>query len=187
MRKFFLFSCILLVSFSWNRVEAHVLKAENHIGVVMHIDPDDDPIAGQVSTFYFDFKDPENEFDAGKCDCTFHVISEGKEINTQHIFNVIKDGSNSSTVQYTFPKKGDYTVKLTGVPVGDAKFESFEISLDWSVRREESPKIPKQDHTVHYILIGLGALIAVAMILYDFFQNRDYYKKKFSLGESGQK
>jgi len=67
--------CCLIIPVS--PVEAHVLKSDGSIGTVMYVDPDDDPIVGQVAQFYFEFKDRESKFDHQNCDCRVEVLKNG--------------------------------------------------------------------------------------------------------------
>src|SRR5947207_173429 len=98
---FFLIFSILFFSGS---VSAHILQTDKNIGAVLHIDPEDDPIAGEQSGFFFEFKDIQNKFEPKNCTCTISIIRENKEIYSQPLFqdNVNPSLSNSSLF-YTFP------------------------------------------------------------------------------------
>ena len=113
-------------------VNAHVLETDKSIGAVLHIDPDDDPIAGQKSTFYFDFRDTTNKLSLTDCDCLFTVKEGGTQIYSAPL-------SVSSTKEgvagVTFPTRDVYSVQITGKPLNGADFSGFTLSYDIRVDR----------------------------------------------------
>src|SRR5438045_57931 len=88
---FFLFTFVFWLN--PHIVSAHVLKTDGNIGAVLHIDPDDDPIAGSQASFFFEFKDIQGKFQSQNCDCTFSIAEDGKEIFSQPLF---QNNSNPS-------------------------------------------------------------------------------------------
>src|SRR5882672_6466726 len=64
---------ILVLFFVATPVEAHFLASDRNIGAVLHVDPNDQPIAGSQTSFFFEFKDKQNKFKAENCDCTFAI------------------------------------------------------------------------------------------------------------------
>ena len=77
MRKIiFIFLLFLICTVN---VQAHILKTDGSIGAVLHIDPDDDPIARQSSYFFFEFKDKQNIFKLENCDCKITIFEQGKQ------------------------------------------------------------------------------------------------------------
>ncbi len=109
-------------------VFAHVLKVDGNIGAVLHIDPDDDPIANLPSNFYFEFKDKQNQFDITKCNCQVYISESGKQLYTQAI--------SSPTFSYTFLKKDVYQLVVIGQPTSGYNFQQFSLSYDIRVARE---------------------------------------------------
>jgi hypothetical protein len=53
---------VLLLDIQLPQASAHVLLSNNTVGGVLHIDPEDDPIAGQPAKFYIELKDKQNQF-----------------------------------------------------------------------------------------------------------------------------
>lgn len=84
---------------------AHVLitSADNQKGAILHIIPDDDPIAGEEATLMFDTQ--EGLMDE---DTKVTLIING-EAQTDEIETSIKDSLVSA--KYTFPSQGVYTIK----------------------------------------------------------------------------
>jgi hypothetical protein len=99
---------VLLVPVS---ASAHFLKTDNNIGVVLHIDPDDDPAAGEPTTLLFDTKDKEGKYQPTACDCQVVIQQDGKILDT--VTATGTDAANTSAV-YTFPTVGVYQVFFQG-------------------------------------------------------------------------
>lgn len=139
MKNFKLLLSILFVSalFFPSLAFAHLLKSDGNIGAVLHIDPDDDPIAEQQAGLFFEFKDKQGKFSSQNCDCTFSIIEGGKELFSQPLFqnNNNPDLANAS-VFYTFPEKNVYQVKITGKPNTPGAFQAFNLSFDVRVDKE---------------------------------------------------
>lgn len=154
------FLLIIALTFPINAF-AHVLVTDNSIGAVIHIDPDDDPIAKEKSTFIFDFKDKTNRLDLSLCSCDFHIVEDGKTIYSQPLSN---DGGNklSSSVSYTFPKKDIYTVKIIGKPLQSSQFQSFVLSYDVRVSRESNTN--SENHSSDAIFISIILLASICII-----------------------
>src|SRR5579883_2562969 len=137
MKKIFLTSLFLFVSlFFVPPASAHVLITDKNIGAVMHTDPDDDPISGKQTSFFFEFKDTTNKFNPADCDCTFAISEKGKQIYSQPLYqNIQKPTLTNAVVFYTFPQKDDYHVTVTGKPNTDGEFQSFTLTYDVPVNK----------------------------------------------------
>ncbi len=99
---------------------AHVLISDDtkSIGAVLHVVPDDDPIAGQPSNLFFDIQTQNINKDTAKLIITDTTASEAVNVP-------IKVGSNSVTADYTFPAQGVYRLSLT---VSSDKAYTFNYS-----------------------------------------------------------
>lgn len=168
--KKYLFLLLLLVLAMPQVVSAHVLKTDGNIGAVLHIDPDDDPIALSQSGFFFEFKDKQNRFTPENCDCTFSITEDGKEIYTQSLFASNPNPSlQSASVFYTFPEKNIYQVKVVGKASPPGAFQSFTLVWDVRVAREanlstsNNPSWLTQHlpHLIAGIIVGLFLLFAI--------------------------
>lgn len=160
----------LTALFNTHQVYAHVLKTDGSIGAILHIDPDDDPVAGQSSGFFFDFKDTQNKFQPQNCNCTFSILESNKEIFSQPLFQDNQNPSlTSASLFFVFPKRDVYQVKVVGVPKSPNLFQPFtliyNVRVDKISQVSSSPQSSSQNwlaiHTAH--LIG-GILIGVFLI-----------------------
>jgi hypothetical protein len=155
---------------------AHFVKSDGTVGTLLHIDPEDDPVAGSPSNIIFEFKDTDNQFDLDNCDCKLLISKNGQELTSLPLTPVSESEKLSSLTPFTFPEKNIYNVKITGSPKGNAQFSNFEINYDVRVARETEPgnstteKSPwLSEHLVH--LIG-GAIIVIFFIAALIIQNK---------------
>ncbi|MBH2007428.1 hypothetical protein I8H83_02400 [Candidatus Saccharibacteria bacterium] len=100
--------CLLISAGVPQKASAHVLVTNtgNTMGAVLHITPDDDPIAGESSHIFFDVQD--KKLVDGLYNATLIIsTSDGREetVKTE------KDGSYVSA-RYVFPARGVYVLKL---------------------------------------------------------------------------
>ena len=117
-------------------ISAHVLESHDPIGAVMHIQPEDDPIAGQEGLFFFEFKDKENVFEPANCECMFLVQQSGNEIYSQPVSASNWDEKTKTlNIGYTFPEKGNYTIRVSGKPLQEDTFEAFDLAYEVKVNR----------------------------------------------------
>lgn len=164
---------IFLMIFTWQLpiVEAHILKTDGSIGAVLHIDPEDDPIAKEPSYFFFEFKDKENKFQPSACNCKITIFEAGKEIYHQPLSesNINSDSSNFSFT-YIFPEKNIYTIEILGKPYLEGDFQPF--NLKYLVRvANESPltnqNLPTKKTWIssHLIILISGGIILLAGLI----------------------
>lgn len=118
-------------------VLAHVLESSGSVGAVMHVSPDDDPIAGQQSDFYFEFKDKEDKFKPEDCNCIISISdSSGKEISNQPLFSGSNDvNSRSASFSFTFPQKDVYEIHISGKS-NSGQFSEFNLEYELRVERD---------------------------------------------------
>lgn len=151
---FFVFFLFLAVPQTAN---AHVLVTDKNIGAVMHIEPDDDPVAGEVSSFALDFQDKSGQFSLSDCACTFSIKENGKTLTTQPL---AARGNTSAGAQFNFPTQDVYGLVINGKPLLGSNFQSFSLTYDIRVDRGVSgqattsgPKLLRGSY-----LIGLSAV-----------------------------
>jgi len=153
---------------------AHVLKTDGSIGAVLHIDPDDDPIAGSQSSFFFEFKDVHHTFSPENCNCTFAILEQGKTIFSQPLFqNNTSPSLTNASIFYTFPKRDVYVVRVMGEPLTPNGFQPFVLNYDVRVARSAvastTPTAPGENwfsvHIIHLIGIIGASIFMVFFIL----------------------
>lgn len=150
-------------------VSAHILQADGNIGAVLHIDPQDDPVAGQQSAFFFEFKDKTGKFSSWACNCTFAILQGGKELVIQPLFPASSDASaDTASVFFTFPKRDVYQIRVNGTPVTPNTFQPFTLTYDVRVAREKTGSTTDEKKPfppVAAVLIGLALFFIVILLI----------------------
>jgi hypothetical protein len=181
LRKILTFLLVFLTFYLYSLtfVYAHVLESDGTVGATLHISPDDDPVAGELSGFFFEFKDKLNQFKPENCDCIVSISANNREIFSQPLYLGNNEPSlTNASLFYTFPTKGIYQLKVVGIPKSPGSFQNFTLKYDIRVQRETinagnttatQPKSWLQTHTIYLI----GAVVALTFFLYAFLkQNR---------------
>lgn len=91
-------------------VIAHQLASDNGVNAVLHIDPDDAPVAGRKAQLIFYLGSESPSFHAQDCGCQLSLNLRHRQIANPPL----QLGSSSATVTITFPQAGVYTVLLNG-------------------------------------------------------------------------
>jgi hypothetical protein len=151
--------------------QAHILATDGSIGAVLHIDPDDDPIAGEQAGFFFDIKDKTNKFSAASCNCRVDIYEGDKIIYSDAIVKDKNPSLNSASFFYTFPQRDVYQVKLIGAPSSPGFFQPFTISYDIRVERMTNASSQTSlassgnwftKYIIYFVALGVIILIFVA-------------------------
>jgi len=167
IHKFVIFLAISYQLSAVSPVLAHFVKSDSGIGAVLHVDPGDDPIAGEPGNIILEFKDTQNKFDLSKCDCRLVVSKQNVEVFSEVLKPVAETQKLSSVTAITFPEKNIYKLVITGSSsIGE--FPGFELTYDVRVAREvATPSSHNSEVVVHEepsIHPAAFALIAVFLI-----------------------
>lgn len=165
---------------STQKVSAHVLATDNNIGAILHVDPNDDPIAGEQAGFLFEFLDKQNQFQPKICDCTFSISENGVEIFSQPLFKFNPNPSlNQASVFFTFPKIDVYQIQVVGTPTIPNGFQPFTLTWNWRVDQAVNPKESSSQNTGNGItelvarFAGIIVFLVLAIAIYvSFFKKR---------------
>jgi hypothetical protein len=139
MKKFSWLLLLSLLGFFSQTAYSHELAADQDVGALMHIEPNDDPKVGVSSKVWFDLvKKGGQKISLAECDCVFslykgtartpvvaHTLTESKAEETKSVLSA----------QVTFPERGAYRLVLSGKPKGKKIFAPF--TLRWTVRASE--------------------------------------------------
>lgn len=111
--------------------QAHVLLRDDtvNIGAVLHIKPDDNPIAGEISELYFDIQDKNSSVRIPYSGYDLIVTDEANQSTT-----VATEVSDSTVIaKYNFPTQGLYRLELKS----KAQYDQFQkVSMQDSLRVE---------------------------------------------------
>jgi hypothetical protein len=161
---------VLAVGVLWGApAAAHVVMTDGPIGVTMHVDPDDAPVTGKPSRFYFWFKDTTGHLDPAQCRGTFTVAFGDRLVASQPLFAEVSSGL-VSVHDVTFSKPGVYTVRVNGAPRGEMTFQPFLMTFTIRVTRADGdPSVlagagPAGWLGDHWLVLALGLLVAAGIV-----------------------
>jgi hypothetical protein len=172
-KMFFFFTLLLLTIFFSHPVEAHFLIVDHTIGAILHIDPNDEPVAGEQASFFFEFKDKQNKFRPQNCDCTFSISENGKEIFSQPLFQNNQNPSlSNASIFYTFPQRDVYEIKVVGKPFIPQAFQSFTLTYTIRVETIARTTTPPEQKaswlSTHILYLIIGVVIIILIVLCKF-------------------
>jgi hypothetical protein len=159
-------------------VLAHVLKNDGAIGAILHVTPDDDPIAGEKTDFFFDIKDKQGKFTRQSCDCNVSIFKGEEQLFSQALFASNPDpNSKIAVISFTFPEKNIYKIRVSGSPNTPDAFQPFNLEYDLRVARgmestvsavtRESSK-STDFRPVYYTIGGLLAFFVAVFLIRKF-------------------
>lgn len=159
------FACIPLAA------SAHIVKTDGTIGALLHIYPDDDPIATEPAVLNFAFTGRTSHLDLSQCDCSLVVSEAGHQLSRQAIPSSAKNGNYAITINYAFPKRDVYTLSLQGKPIGGTAFQTFKLNYDIRVQREPVKKTSSQTteiiaYSTLGVVLAFGALVGLRRYLF---------------------
>lgn len=182
------FATVLLFSFvSVQHVQAHTLETDTSVGAVLHITPEDDPVVGEITDFFFDIKDKTNKFVPADCDCIASILQGGQEVYSQPLFqSSVNPSMQDASFSYTFPERNVYTIRISGKPRSQGSFEPFTLEWDQRVARistnpEAAASEQKTPDIWRWVFSGLG-IGGFGLFIY-YFSSRSA-KAKDKLGRS---
>lgn len=151
--------CILVSMAGAPLAQAHVLIADDQeqVGAVLHITPDDDPIAGEPSTIFFDI---QNNAISDKSHSFTLTVSQD---TGEKMYIPITPAGSTVSATYAFPVQGLYELVLLAEPLdSSAKRLSFRQS-QW-VSRGEVAKAPPES-TYFWAEVGLVASLCSLLVI----------------------
>ncbi len=177
---FRLISLVLLITrFCFNQtlpVLAHVLKTDGNIGLTLHIDPDDDPIIGQLAIFYIYLKDTSGQFQPQNCTCGVSILQNQQSIFSTQLYTTPNSNDLNTAFQYTFSKPDIYTIVVSGQPKANnsPSFQAFRISFDWRVSRTNTTPTNSANSTNFplWLIISGASSFVIISVLFVWFRRR---------------
>jgi hypothetical protein len=141
---------------------AHVQASNNGVSAVMHIVPDDSPVAGKPTLVSFSFGGQASDFDIASCGCRLQVFSGSRTISDASV-EPVDQTSSSGQVSVTFPKQGVYDLRLSG-KIGEQTGRSFAIKF--AVRVDPASGTADAAGGMNVIFISLASLVVVGIVAY---------------------
>jgi hypothetical protein len=150
---------LLIAAVHSQPVAAHVEAGNNGVSAVMHILPEDNPIAQQQTYIQFIFGNSPSAFTTKNCTCVLTVSKAGKQV-AQVPVKPIEDSASTSNTIVTFPGPGPYTLDLSGQD-GEQTF-----AIRYIVRVSPAGESPASAAGTDILLFGFAALSALGITAY---------------------
>lgn len=159
MKRALIAIAVLVCCLFGQTTSAHVLVTDDTKtnGAILHIIPDDDPVAGESATLFFDTQDKLLNADNTKVTLTVQRPDEEKKSVAMTVAGTL------ATVDYVFPVQGVYN--LTFLAESNGKSYTFE----WSQRVSRGVMGSALDRP-HYawaemLVVGAGVSFALLIII----------------------
>ncbi len=178
---------VIVVLFSASSVEAHQIKSDGSMSVLLHSDPNDDPYAGSPAILYFTFTDKNKLFSMEECNCKVMLapyddldqINE-KGILTEFNSDTIGRVHGSYSLDYVFPRRDVYAIVVEGEPREGASFEPFRIDFALRIANGEDLPYPTDDsffYKHHMWMATLTTLFLILIMVVAILMQRRVFKK----------
>ncbi|MBW4658692.1 MAG: hypothetical protein KME15_08460 [Drouetiella hepatica Uher 2000/2452] len=122
------------------RGTAHEVKVSGDIGGTLHIEPNDNPIAGTSSLAWFALNRRGGQpVRLSDCNCSLAVYAQPRRPGDSPIqqpsltAKAVEGRSGVPSANLTFPRAGAYDLVLKGQPVTSGDFSAFELRFSVTV------------------------------------------------------
>jgi hypothetical protein len=167
---------------------AHKVEISEDVGATLHIEPNDNPKAGETSQIWFALtKEGGEVIPLTKCACVVSIFADTKSsvANKKPILQpplkpLSAEGyKNIPSAKVTFPKIGRYDLEITGKSIGGDDFKPFKLNFKIMIATaisQVSPTVPNsnlgfnavnpdRDIQLIPILTGVGVMAIASVII----------------------
>lgn len=128
---------LLILLFFTSPVFAHKVKISEDVGATLHIEPNDNPRAGEPAQAWFALtRKGGKAIPLAECNCQLVVYSQPGEnaLFKPSLKPIIAEKYRGIPgADVTFPQPGAYLLTLTGKPVKANDFKPFELKFEITV------------------------------------------------------
>lgn len=134
--KYLLLVLFGLIVTTNTQVLAHTVKISADVGATIHIEPNDNPRAGEVTQAWFALTRKGGKVIPLKdCNCQLAIYAEPHAVGEPALLEPPLQPIQAERYQgipgaeVTFPKPGAYQLQLSGKPVNEGSFKPFELKF----------------------------------------------------------
>lgn len=134
--KYLLLVLFGLIVTTNTQVLAHTVKISADVGATIHIEPNDNPRAGEVTQAWFALTRKGGKVIPLKdCNCQLAIYAEPHAVGEPALLEPPLKPIQAERYQgipgaeVTFPKPGAYQLQLSGKPVNEGSFKPFELKF----------------------------------------------------------
>ncbi|MFB2834572.1 hypothetical protein [Floridanema evergladense] len=134
------FTTMLFLGLTITPVYAHSVRVAADVGGTLHIEPNDNPKAGESSQTWIALTRPGGKIiSLQNCNCQMAVFLKPRVQGTAPLLKpALKPFSNSQyqgipSANIVFPKPGNYEIELSGTPKTNGNFKPFKLTFPVTV------------------------------------------------------
>ena len=134
--KYLLLVLFGLIVTTNTQVLAHTVKISADVGATIHIEPNDNPRAGEVTQAWFALTRKGGKVIPLKdCNCQLAIYAEPHAVGEPALLEPplkpieVERYQGIPGAEVTFPKPGAYQLQLSGKPVIEGSFKPFELKF----------------------------------------------------------
>jgi hypothetical protein len=145
---------------------AHTIKIAADVGATLHIEPNDNPRAGEPAQSWFALtRKGGKPITLKECICNLAIYAEphspSEPALLKPLLKPVKAERYSGTpgAEITFPKPGSYQLWLNGKPATGESFKPFELKFTVTVVSGKKAEVPSEINVAEKpqgMVIGLG-------------------------------
>ena len=121
---------------------AHEVQLSQDVGATLHIQPNDNPRAGESALAWFALTRKGGRIiPLSQCNCKLAVYSKPRSTGSQPLLKPVMTAVSYQRYQgipganIIFPKAGNYQLELSGTPKAGASFKPFKLVYTVAVPR----------------------------------------------------
>ncbi|HIK06823.1 MAG TPA: hypothetical protein IGS40_19375 [Trichormus sp. M33_DOE_039] len=142
---------LMLTLTNADHASAHKVKVAADVGATLHIQPNDNPRAGETTQAWFALtRKGGKTIPLTQCNCQLVIYAEPHIPGEPALLEPELKPVNAERYQgipgadITFPKSGIYQLQLTGKPKSGANFKPFELNFEVTVAAGRAGKQQSQ-------------------------------------------
>ena len=119
---------------------AHKIRTDGEVGATLHIEPNDNPRAGEPAKTWFALTRKGGKvIPLSKCDCELKIYKEPLKPESSPILQPVLQPVSAEKYQgipgteIVFPQPGAYQLKLSGSAINAGNFQPFELEFPVTV------------------------------------------------------
>jgi hypothetical protein len=154
-KSLFLLATLGIFSINISPIFAHKVKISADIGATLHIEPNDNPRAGEVSQVWLAMtRKGGKQISLSECDCQLSVYSQPYKIGDPSLLQPnlkplnVENYKNTPSADIKFPQAGAYYLELSGKPVSEGSFNPFQLKFDVTVATGKTTPQPTTIATI---------------------------------------
>lgn len=154
----------LLLVLGSGRAAAHELKEDHGVDVVLHIEPDDNPVAGQAVRLELQFGSIEGSFSVHDYKLRLAAEDAGQSAKSVDITPINAEALSQGTAPITFDRAAVYDLVVTGTPLvpGAPAFKVDFLTRVIGNTRAEPGTTGNGEEVLLTSGLSMGILLAIA-------------------------